>query len=117
MVIVQGDIFWIDLGYASGSSPAFKHPHVVVQNDVYNKSLIKTTVVCAITSNLKRASAPGNVQLRRGEGNLNKDCVVNISQILTVDKSELTDKIGTLSQSRVKQIIKGIEQLIRPMEL
>jgi mRNA interferase MazF len=117
MVIRQGDVYWIDLGYPSGSSPGYKHPHVVVQNNIYNKSLIKTAIVCAITSNMKRASAPGNVQLRKGEGNLSKDCVVNISQILTVDKSELIEKIGTLSQSRILQIIRGIEQLLSPTEL
>lgn len=116
MVILQGDIYWIDLGYPSGSSPGFKHPHVVVQNNIYNKSLIRTTVVCAITSNLKRAAAPGNIRLRKGEGNLSKDSVVNISQILTVDKSDLIEKIGTLSQERILQIVKGIDQLISPTD-
>lgn len=117
MVIKQGDIYWIDLGYPSGSAPGFKHPHVVIQNNIYNESRIKTVVVCAVTSNLKRASAPGNVLLRKGEANLQKDCVVNVSQILTVDKSELTDKIGTLPHSRILQIVEGIDQIIQPKEL
>ena len=86
MVIRQGDVFWIDLGFPSGSAPGYKHPHVVVQNNIFNESRIGTTVVCVITSNLKRVAAPGNVLLRKGEGNLKKDCVVNVSQILTVDK-------------------------------
>jgi len=115
-VIRQGDVFWIDLGTPSGSSPGYKHPHVVIQNNVFNKSLIQTVVVCAITSNLKRGAAPGNILLKKGEANLIRDCVVNISQILTVDKVELIEKIGTLSQTRIHQIVDGIELLIKPRE-
>lgn len=115
-MIKQGDIYWIDLGAPSGSGPGYKHPHVVVQNNVFNESRIRTVVVCAVTSNLKRASAPGNVLLRKEEANLGKECVVNVSQILTVDKSELTDRIGTLSRPKVGQILSGIQLLIQPAE-
>jgi mRNA interferase MazF len=116
MVIRQGELYWIDLGFPSGSAPGFKHPHVVVQNDIFNESRIQTTVVCALTSNLKRGKAPGNVFLKKGEGNLRKDCVVNVSQILTVDKADLVDKIGMLSKSRIMQIVQGIELVIEPSE-
>jgi mRNA interferase MazF len=68
MVIGQGDIYWVDLEEPSGSEPGYKHPHVVVQNNVFNRSQIGTVVVCALTSNLKRASAPGNVLLDKNEG-------------------------------------------------
>jgi len=112
--IKQGDIFWIDLGIPHGSAPGYKHPHVVVQNDIFNQSKINTVVVCAITSNLKLANAPGNVLLKKGEGGLKKDSVVNISQIITVDKSDLIEKIGMLSQSRINQIVEGIKLLIVP---
>jgi len=71
-------------------------------------------VVCLITSNLKRAKAPGNVLLKKGEGNLKKDSVVNVSQIITVDKSDLARKIGSLSHRRLTQIINGIKLLIEP---
>ena len=74
-------------------------------------------VVCAITSNLKRVTAPGNVLLRKGEGGLKKDSVVNISQVITVDKTDLIEKIGTLSQSRIKQIVEGLKLLIEPREV
>ena len=114
MVIRQGDIFWVDLGTPSGSAPGYRHPHVVVQNNLFNQSKINTVVVCALTSNLKRAGAPGNVLLSKGEANLKKASVVNISQIVTIDKSDLTGKIGTLSPSRVEQIIDGIKLLIEP---
>lgn len=117
MVINQGDIFWIDLDEPSGSEPAYRHPHVVVQNNVFNRSRINTVVVCALTSNLKRATAPGNVLLEPKEANLPKQSVVNISQIFTVDKSQLGEKIGTLSPRRVHEILDGIGLLLEPREL
>jgi mRNA interferase MazF len=117
MVINQGDIFWIDLDEPSGSEPGYRHPHVVVQNNVFNRSRISTVVVCALTSNLKRAAAPGNVLLEPEEANLPKQSVVNVSQIFTVDKSQLYEKIGTLSKRRVREILDGIGLLLEPREL
>src|SRR4030066_1366433 len=114
MVISQGDIFWIDLGPTSGSAPGYRHPHVIIQNNLYNQSKINTVVVCALTSNIQRAKVPGNVLLSKGEANLKKACVVKVSQIVTVDKSDLIEKIGALSQSRIKQVIEGIKLLIEP---
>jgi mRNA interferase MazF len=117
LTIKQGDIFWVDLGIPKGSGPGYRHPHVVIQNNVFNASKINTVVVCALTSNLKRAKAPGNVLLKKGEGNLKKDSVANISQIITADKSDLVERIGSLSSSRVKEIIEGVKLLIEPREL
>ena len=113
----QGDIFWIDLGSPRGSEPGYRHPHVVIQNNIFNDSRINTVVVCAITSNLIRAAAPGNILLKKGEGNLPKDSVVNISQIITVDKSDCVEMIGHLSEERTKQIIEGVRLLIEPREI
>ena len=78
MVINQGDVYWIDFGDPSESEPAYRHPHVVIQNNLYNRSRINTVVVCSLTSNLKRSKAPGNVTLNRGEANLPKKSIVNI---------------------------------------
>jgi len=117
MVINQGDIFWIDFGEPDGSEPGYRHPHVVIQNNIFNRSRINTVVVCALTSNLSRASAPGNVFLPKGEGNLPKDSVVNISQVFTVNKSDLSEKIGTLSKERYFQILEGIRLLTEPREI
>ena len=117
MNIKQGDICWIDLGIPKGSAPGYRHPHVVVQNNVFNESRINTVVVCAITSNLKRAKSPGNVSLKKGEGGLKKDSVVNISQIITIDKSDIEEKIGSLPVSKVKQIIEGVKLLIEPRDI
>ncbi len=117
MNIRQGDIFWADLGAPRGSEPGYRHPYVVIQNNVFNQSKISTTVVCALTSNLKRARAPGNVFLQKGEGNLKKDSVVNISQIITVNKTDLLEKIGSISPPRIREIIEGVKFLIEPREI
>jgi len=117
MVVNQGDVFWVDLGEPSGSSPSYRHPHVIIQNNIFNRSRINTVVVCVITSNLKRANAPGNVLLKKGEANLPKESVVNISQIFTVDKRDLVEKIGTLSQERIRQLLEGLNLLLEPKDI
>jgi mRNA interferase MazF len=117
VVISQGDVYWIELGAPSGAAPGFRHPHVVVQNNLFNRSRIATVVVCVITSNLKRAKAPGNLLLERGEAGLPKRSVVNVSQIFTVDKTDLRERIGTLSSRRVSQILHGLNLLLEPRDL
>ena len=117
MVINQGDIYWIELGEPCGSEPGYSHPHVVLQNNVFNRSRIHTVVVCALTSNLKRGDVPGNVLLEPGEANLPKPSVVVVSQIFTVDKTQLGEYIGTLSTRRVRQILDGIRLLTEPREV
>ena len=117
MVINQGDIFWINFDAPNGSEPGYRHPHVVIQNNLFNRSRINTVVVCTLTSNIKRANAPGNVSLKRGEANLSKKSVVNISQLFTVNKSDLSEKIGTLSKDRIFQILRGIKLLAEPREV
>ncbi len=116
MVIKQGDIFWIDLGEPYGSGPGYRHPYVVIQNNVFNQSKIKTTVVCALTSNLKRANAPGNVLLQEGEANVPKQSIVVVPQILTVDKTLLDEYIGTLSPKRVSQMLDGLKLFTEPRD-
>jgi mRNA interferase MazF len=116
MVINQGDIFWIELDEPSGSEPGYFHPHVIIQNNLFNRSRINTVVVCVLTSNLRRANSPGNVLLEAGEADLPEQSVVNVSQILTIDKSQLGEKIGTLSAERVRQILDGIRLVVEPRE-
>ena len=117
MVIDQGDLYWINLGEPLGSEPGYRHPHVVIQNNVFNRSRINTVVVCMLTSNLRRAKAPGNVLLEEGEGNLPKQSVVNVSQIFTVDKEDLDEKIGYLSRRRVREIMAGVMLVLEPREI
>ena len=115
-MIRQSDVYWVDLGEPEGSEPGYRHPHVVIQNNVFNQSRINTVVVCAITSNLKRAGAPGNVLLANGEAGLTKRSVVNISQVFTVDKSQLGDKIGAVASKRMREILDGVHLLIEPRD-
>ena len=117
MVITQGDVFWIEFIEPKGSEPGYRHPHVVIQNNLFNRSRINTVVVCTLTSNLKRANAPGNVTLKKGEANLPKKSVVNISQLFTVNKSDLSEKIGMLSKDRISLILRGIRLLTEPREV
>jgi mRNA interferase MazF len=108
----QGDVYWLDFGLATGSAPAGRRPCVVVQSDIFNLSRIRTTVVCAITSNLSRAKVPNNVALQEGEGGLSKPSVVNVSQIMTVDKMDLDERIGRLSSSAIAAVRSGIHLLV-----
>jgi mRNA interferase MazF len=116
MVIRQGDIYWIDLGEPSGSEPGYTRPYIVIQNNVVNRSPIRTVIVCALTTNLRRAKAIGNVLLETGEAELTEPSVVNVSQIFTVDKTLLANKIGKVSRERVKQILAGLALITEPLE-
>lgn len=117
MVIRQGDVFWVELGDPMGSSPGFVRPIVVIQNNVFNRSRINTVLVCALTSNLQFANSPGNVLLSQGEANLPKQSVANVSQIITVDKTQLVEKIGSLSTRRVREILDGLDLLTEPRDV
>lgn len=117
MVISQGDVFWVDLGRPSGSGPGYRHPHVVIQNNLFNRSRIGTLIVCALTSNLRRALSPGNVLLQKGEANLPKPSVVNVSQVYTVDKAALAERSGALSHQRLREILDGVRLLTEPRDI
>ena len=117
MVIKQGEIYWVDLAEPKDSEPGYRHPHIVIQNNLFNSSRINTVVVCSLTSNLNRAKAPGNVLLNEGEANLPKQSVVNISQIFTVKKTDLVEKIGEVSKERMIEILAGIKLLTEPREI
>lgn len=117
MGINQGDIFWFDAGEPRGSSPAYSRPVVVIQNNIFNRSPLGTVLACALTTNLRRAKAPGNVLLNENEADLPKQSVVVISQVLTIDKSELIDKIGFLSKERIDEILEGIRLITEPREV
>ncbi len=117
MVIKQGEIYGVDLGEPSGSEPGYRHPHIVIQNNLFNSSKINTVVICSLTSNLKRGLSPGNVVLKKGEANLSQKSVVNITQIYTVDKNDLCEKIGKVNDERIKEILSGIQLLTESREL
>ncbi len=98
MIINQGDIYWLQ------SRSDYPHPHVVIQiNDSAN-----TLTLCAVTSNLKKVNMPGNVLLDAGEGNLSRQSVVEVSKAAIVDKTQLGEYIGSLSQRRINQVAAGM---------
>lgn len=107
-IVSRGEIFWIAGDEAKGSIPGTPHPHVVVQEDVFNHSRIGTVIVCALSTNLRKASEPGAVLLDLGEGGLERQSVVVASQITCVYKSRLGAYIGSLSQERVDQVVAGL---------
>jgi mRNA interferase MazF len=104
----RGDVFWIGRDDLHGPVPGYPHPHVVVQDDLFNHSRLATVVVCALTSNLRRASWPGNVLLETGEARLPRRSVVVVSQVSSVEKARLGEKIGSLSEARVEEILDGL---------
>jgi mRNA interferase MazF len=111
-VIRQGEIYWIHFGPAEGSAPAGRRPALVVQHDRFNRSAISTTVVSAVTSNLRLAAMPGNVRLRQGEAGLPRASVVNVSQIRTIDQTRLGDRVGVLGAARMRDVLKGLALLL-----
>ena len=106
----QGEIYWLRF-HGKGSEPLGRRPAVVVQHDRFNRSAIQTTIVAAVNSNLKLAAMPGNVRLERGEAGLSRPSVINVTQIRTVDRASLNDRIGTLSPSRVGEILRGLSMV------
>ena len=111
MIINQGDVYWTPLEESYGVDAGYLHPHVVIQDDILNRSRIKTVVVCALTTNIKRAKAPGNVLLDAGEANLPRQSVVVVSQVSTVMKTQVGKYIGTLTSERISQILAGMQFL------
>ncbi|MBK6923097.1 MAG: type II toxin-antitoxin system PemK/MazF family toxin [Deltaproteobacteria bacterium] len=105
--IDRGDLYWVAAADDRGV-PGLAHPHVVVQDDVFNHSRVHSIVVCALTSNPRRASEPGNVLLDAGEGGLERPSIVVVSQIDAVDRERLGAYIGRLSAARVAQILAGL---------
>jgi len=112
MVISQGEVWWVDLPEPSGSEPGFRRPAVVVQGDAFNRSRIATVVCVPLTSNLRWAEAPGNVLLTSKVTGLPKDSVVNVSQLVTLDKSSLTDRVGKLSKAKLELVLFGIDVVL-----
>ena len=112
MVISQGEIWWADLGLPDGSAPGFRRPVVVVQGDAINRSRIATVGCVALTSSLVWADAPGNVLLAARTTGLPKDSVANVSQLLTLDKTVLTDRVGKLPRAKLELILSGIDVVL-----
>ena len=112
MVVTRGELWWADLSEPRGSGPGLRRPVVVVQSDAFNQSRIQTVIVAAVTSNLRLASAPGNLLLPRRQSCLPKDSVVNVSQILTLDRRFLTERVGRLPAKYLSTIDAGFRLVL-----
>jgi mRNA interferase MazF len=111
-VIQRGEIWWATLPEPVGSEPGFRRPVLIVQSDDFNRSRINTAIAVVITSNTRLAKAPGNVFLSRHITGLPKDSVANVSQVITVDKSFLTERISALPSPILQQIEAGLRLVL-----
>ena len=110
-MIRQGEVYWLHFGAAEGSGPAGRRPALVVQHDRFNRSTISTTVVAAVTSNSRLGAMPGNVRLRPGEAGLPHASVVNVSQVRTIDRTRLVERVGVLETSKMHDVLQGLALL------
>lgn len=116
-MIYQGEVYWTDLGIPLGSELGYTRPTVVIQNNVINSSQIRTVIVVPLSSSTRLARAPGNVLLNEGEANLSKSSVAVVSQVITVDKEQLLDLLGSISARRIRQILDGVRLLTEPRDV
>ena len=111
-MIAQGEVWWADLGEPARSEPGFRRPVVVVQGDAFNASSLRTVVCVALTSNLRWAEAPGNVLLPARATGLPKPSVANVSQVVTLDRAALTERVGRLSAPRLELVLAGLDVVL-----
>jgi mRNA interferase MazF len=112
MVIAQGEVWWAEFPPPTGSGPGFRRPVVVVQGDAFNRSRVATVVCVPLTSNLRWADAPGNVLLTARATGVPKDSVANVSQIIALDKTVLTERVGKLSPAKTELVLSGIDVIL-----
>ena len=112
MVISQGEVWWADLGDPVGSEPGYRRPVVVIQGDALNRSRIATVVCIPLTRNLKWATAPGNLVLKSEITGLPEDSVANVSQIVALDRDQLTERVGKIGTRQVESILNGVDVIL-----
>ena len=108
----RGEVWWAELPEPIASEPGFGRPVLILQSDEFNRSLINTVVAAAITSNMKLAAAPGNVSLAKRSANLGRESVVNVSQIVTLDKSFLRERVGKLQAPKLREVEEGVRLVL-----
>ena len=112
MVTSQGDVCWAELPAPTGSGPGFRRPIVVVQGDALNRSRVATVVCVPLTSNLRWADAPGNVLLTARMTGLSKDSVANVSQVITLDRTLLEERVGRVSRAKLELVLSGLDVIL-----
>lgn len=108
----RGEIWWADLSVPSGSSPGYKRPVLIVQSNAFNASAIGTVIVAVVTSNLALADAPGNVRISKSDSGLRQPSVVNVSQLITLDKLTLTTKVKSLPADALGSVEEGLKLVL-----
>jgi mRNA interferase MazF len=108
----RGEVWWAELPEPTASEPGFRRPVLILQSDEFNRSRINTVVAAAITSNMKLAAAPGNVSLPKRSANLGRESVVNVSQIVTLDKSFLFERVGKLQAPKLREVEEGVRLVL-----
>ncbi len=108
----RGEIWWASLGEPQGSGPGYRRPVVIVQSNEFNESAIRTSICAAMTSNMRLADAPGNVRVTRRTSGLPQESVVNVSQLITLDKQRLTEKVGRLPAESLRDVEAGIRLVL-----
>lgn len=108
MVVRRGEIWWASLAAPRDSEPGYRRPVVVVQSDAFNLSQIQTVIVAVITSNTRLAGAPGNLTLTPEQSGLLRESVINVSQVITVDKRYLTERVGRLRSEQLSELDEGL---------
>jgi mRNA interferase MazF len=104
----RGEIWWASLGEPQGSGPGYRRPVLIVQSNEFNESAIRTSICAAMTSNMRLADAPGNVRVTARASGLPQESVVNVSQLITLDKQRLTEKVGRLPAESLRDVEAGI---------
>jgi len=110
--VYRGEIWWATLPEPTGSEPGYRRPVLIVQDDAFNRSRIQTVIVVVITSNIELAEAPGNVLLPRKATGLPRDSIANVSQVITVDKSFLTERVETLPHDLQEEVDAGLRLVL-----
>lgn len=111
-MIERGQIWWADLGEPAGSEPGFRRPVLVVQNDAFNRSRLRTVLAVVLTSNLRLVEAPGNVLIPARIAGLPKDAVANVSQVITVDRDFLAEPAGRIRGQTLKDVENGLRLVL-----
>lgn len=112
MTFRRGQIWWADLGTPRGSSPGYERPVIIIQSDPFNKTDIDSVIVAILTTNLRLARMPGNVLIERGIGGLKEDSVINVTQLYTLDRTDLMDLWGTLPREKMEKIDRGLRLVL-----
>jgi mRNA interferase MazF len=112
VVIQRGEVYWVDLGEPEGSRPAKRRPVLVISDDLYNSSNLSTIIAVTLTGTLRLADMPGNVRIVKGDAGITRDCVANVTALVTLDKTELGRRSGRVRPTTLANIDEGLRMVL-----